>query len=522
MLLSKSDYMLYLRHPAWLWLKKHDKNKLPPTDEGTQALFDEGNRFEAYANLLFPDATKLGFIHYDSYLTLPARTKEVLASDTKTILQGRLEAENLTCIFDVLERVEEKEYDLTEIKASTKVKPEHLYDLAFQLTVMEKAGLSIRHISVIHVNTDYVRDGEIDPAQLTVRQDVTAQVRELMPQTSYLIASARTVLSLESRPDISPRFVNQHSVSGLDAMKDWLAIFQSLQPQDSTPQDSTPQGTESKSTQQQAKHPQDPFTIYRLCSPDAHQLGELEDQHISLIKAIPLDQARNARQRSQIEATVRAQPLINPAPIKEFLDGLSFPLYFFDYETFSSVIPQFAGCRPYGQYPFQYSLHVLDTPTSPARHAEYVHGENTLPLPGLLAQLRSDIGEVGTILAWNMSYEKGRNELMASLYPEYAVFLHEVNERMQDLMLPFAQGWYSDQNFFGSASIKKVLPVLVPELDYHDLAIGEGMLARRLWTETIIEGNHQQDKAKILTDLRHYCTLDTYAMVRIWEELVKM
>ena len=40
--LSKSDYMLYLRHPAWLWLKKNDPKKLPPVDENTQALFDSG------------------------------------------------------------------------------------------------------------------------------------------------------------------------------------------------------------------------------------------------------------------------------------------------------------------------------------------------------------------------------------------------------------------------------------------------------------------------------------------------
>lgn len=40
MQLSKSDYMLFLRHPAWLWLKKHDKAKLPVVDDAFYAIFD--------------------------------------------------------------------------------------------------------------------------------------------------------------------------------------------------------------------------------------------------------------------------------------------------------------------------------------------------------------------------------------------------------------------------------------------------------------------------------------------------
>ena len=49
MTISKSEYMMFLRHPAWLWLKKHDKAKLPPIVENTQAMFDTGHMFEQYA-----------------------------------------------------------------------------------------------------------------------------------------------------------------------------------------------------------------------------------------------------------------------------------------------------------------------------------------------------------------------------------------------------------------------------------------------------------------------------------------
>ena len=43
--------MMFLKQPAWLWLKKHDKSKLPEIDPNTQAMFDTGH--------LFPDFPKL-------------------------------------------------------------------------------------------------------------------------------------------------------------------------------------------------------------------------------------------------------------------------------------------------------------------------------------------------------------------------------------------------------------------------------------------------------------------------------
>ena len=45
-MISKSDYMLFLRQPAWLWLKKNDPSKLPAVDAATQAMFDAGHAFE--------------------------------------------------------------------------------------------------------------------------------------------------------------------------------------------------------------------------------------------------------------------------------------------------------------------------------------------------------------------------------------------------------------------------------------------------------------------------------------------
>ncbi len=492
--------MLFLKHPAWLWLKRHEKEKLPPVDDNLQTMFDAGHEFEVYAEKLFPNATKIGFdiSNFETYKSMPSRTKAALDKGASTIFQGRFEMDGITCIFDVLNKVEENTFDLIEIKSSTKAKVEHEYDLAFQTIVLEKAGIKIRNIAIIHVNKEYVCQGEIEPEKITINTDVTGAVRALVDITKEQIDKAFVVLSQKTMPDISPRHVNQIGVPDTRWFEGWLEIYKSLNPN------------------------LDPYSIYSLSYPNAQQIGQLEDKKISKIGDIPEKLALRPKQVAQIQTTKENKRIIDKEKIEKFLDTFEYPLYFFDYETFSSAIPYFDGCQSYSDYPFQYSLHIFDSPEANLRHEEYLHQENSNPMPGLIEKLKADIGKSGTILTWNMSYEKGCNGRMAHFYPEHKEFFENLDGRINDLMTPFSQMWYVDKKFFGSASLKKVMPTLVPELSYDELDVSDGLLARRVWTQTILESKNQDQKKKILSDLSKYCTLDTYGMVKILEKLQQL
>jgi hypothetical protein len=211
--------------------------------------------------------------------------------------------------------------------------------------------------------------------------------------------------------------------------------------------------------------------------------------------------------------------IIDKNKISEFIHNIKYPLYFFDYETFSSVIPPFDGIKPYQQVPFQYSLHILQDPNAQIQHKEYLHLEDTHPGLPLLQRLKEDIGDKGTVFVWYEKFEKGRNKELGEMFPEYGDFMQSVNNRIVDLMIPFSEGWFVDRDFFGSASIKKVLPVLVTELSYKEFAIQEGASAQRIWMETILDGKNSNTKNKILTDLIEYCKLDTLAMVQLYKVL---
>lgn len=491
MQLSKSDYMLFLRHPAWLWLKKHDKDKLPPVDNNTQAIFDNGHLFEAYAEQLFPNGLKIGFSNYNEYLNLPIVTKQAFHDGATTIFQGRFEYEQLTCICDVIDVVDELTVDLYEIKSSTKVKPEHEYDLAFQVAVLEGCGFTVRKVAVIHVNNEYVRYGEIEPEKITATTDATENVFALREKTQRYVQQALTVASSRTCPDISPAHCK------LSSLKDWLAIYRGLVDLE-------------------------PGSIYDLCLVGSEKVGKLEALGITRLADIPDDFPLSEKQQRQVRAAKENRVHLEQEAIQSFLSTFQYPLYFLDYETLASIVPYFDGIKPYQQVPFQYSLHILDEPGGELRHVDYLHDQKTNPAASLSEMLKKDLGTEGSIIVWNESFEKSCNELLGSLVEDFADFFQSANDRIVDLMIPFSSGWYVHKDFGGSASIKKVLPVLIPELTYKSLGIQDGGSAQRLWMEAILDGKRDGEKEQILSDLTEYCKLDTLAMVKIFEYLTNM
>ncbi len=494
MQLSKSEYMMFLKHPAWLWLKKHDKSKLPQVTESVQARFDAGHNFEKYAEELFSDGVKLGFNNYNEYLSLPERTAEAIKKGAKTIFQGRFEVNDITCIVDVLEKNKDGSFNLVEIKSTTSVKDEHIEDLSFQNIVLQDSGLKIKSISVAYVNNEYIKMGKIVAKELVSIEDVTDRVEESMMKTRENISKALEAVSQRTMPDPSPRFVNTDLFDG--ALKEWLDIFEELRPETLDPQ-----------------------SIYYLAGINSRKIALLEDSSITKIEEIPEDFDLNKTQRLQYEAVKGADRILDADSIKDFLVSFQFPLYFFDYETAQSLVPIYEGIKPYAQVPFQYSLHILETPDGELIHKEFLHTDSSNPVLPLLKQLKQDIGKVGTVLAWHMSFEKGRNSEMAEMFPEYKDFIDDLNSRIQDLKIPFSSGWFVDKDFFGSASLKAVLPVMVPELTYKALNVQNGTTAQSLWMNTFLSGEKYKNIDEIIDDLKKYCELDTFAMVEIWRRL---
>ncbi len=240
---------------------------------------------------------------------------------------------------------------------------------------------------------------------------------------------------------------------------------------------------------------------------------------IYTLEEIDNPEALKGAKKAQYVAYMAGEPLIDHEKIKEVLGELQYPLQFFDYEGYSSAIPRFDGFGAYEQVPFQYSLHTLHEDGT-LEHKEYLitEPERDLTLP-LVERMKADFDDVGTVISWYKSYESQRNDKLAELHPNHADFLIGLNDRMFDLMTMFSNNYYVDARFKGSASIKNVLPVIVPELTYKALGIQKGDQAVERWEKMVFGDIHPDEKKEIERDLLEYCKLDTLAMVRIYEFL---
>ncbi len=96
-----------------------------------------------------------------------SQTKKAIKNKTQVIFEGFFSIDNLVVKPDILKyNKATNSYTLIEVKATTKVKPEHCLDVMFQYLVLTKMGLKINGILLMFVNKDYSRSGELDVTKL--------------------------------------------------------------------------------------------------------------------------------------------------------------------------------------------------------------------------------------------------------------------------------------------------------------------------------------------------------------------
>lgn len=482
--LSKSDYLKFRIHPAYLWYHKHTPKKLPPFDDNQRYFFEQGNRFESLVQKLFPSGVFIEGEHYE-FEKIATRTQETIAQDDWSVMfqPGFFTQDRLFCRSDIIEKSDHG-WVLNEVKSSTGVKDAHLHDLAFQKIVIEQSGHTVISCRVLHVNKFYHRKQELNPESLVASRDVTEEVDGLIEKVKKEIKEAQSVVELAE--------VNDHPAFAGN-LGEWMPIYEHL-------------------------HGKAAESVLNLTSIKPQQVRAFYENGIERLDQIRED-GLNDRQKWQVRAVKAGKPLINEQGITDFINSLTYPLYFLDYETSGFVIPHYKGAKPYQQVPFQYSLHKLESPDAELEHFEYLHTDGTNSAEAISQKLISEIGTEGTILAWFDKFEKFCNRTLASMAPEYADALHAINARMKDLRIPFANFSYVDGRFGGSTSIKNVLPVVVPDLSYKKLGIQEGGSAQRLWQQAIMGEKTKKESEKIFSDLLEYCKLDTLAMVEIYRTL---
>ena len=198
--ISKSKYVSGLKCHKLLWYQFNAKDEIPPTDAGTQAIFDQGHLIGEYAKKLFPVGIEIKTEYYEIEKTIEESQKALALR--KPIFEAGFRYKDAFSRPDVLNPVGSDAWGIIEVKSSKKVKDINLNDLAIQWYIYEGAGLKIHSCSICHINNKYVRKGEIEPQKLFAIEDVTAKVKIHLPDVENNLNQMQKTISLSQFPDV--------------------------------------------------------------------------------------------------------------------------------------------------------------------------------------------------------------------------------------------------------------------------------------------------------------------------------
>jgi len=466
--LSKTDFLQFLHCAKSLWLlrRKPTHYQHGPFSDYLKKIVTEGYEIELYLKTLFSSQ---------------------IDSDKYSYQTGFKTGEGLYAIADCTRQNDDGTINIYEVKSSTSVQrgsPQNqIKDASFQKIAAEGAGFKVARVFIVHLNSQYARNGAIYTDELLVFADVTAEVDELTEETQQEVEAA---LSLLKSPDIDESWC-----SCLELTKsNHCDAFDYFNPDVPKP------------------------SIYNLPRISKTKLRNFVADGRFSLDDIALHEVTEKQSRVLRSAHLK-EPVVDHEIISQWFSKLTYPVYFLDYETYASATPIINGARPHAPIPFQYSLHIKRSPDSDKlEHVEYLADNAEMPI-SMIKHMRRNISNVGSIVSWHASFENTQNRSMASMYLVHREFLYELISRTVDLEDLFKEG-YVDIKFQGSTSIKKVLPVLVPELDYAGMDVASGTDAMEAW-KRLIGLPAGKEKKELRKAMLEYCELDTLAMVRIFE-----
>jgi predicted RecB family nuclease len=485
-ILSKSTFMKGCQCPKALWMYKHQPDYRAAVSNSQQAIFDQGTSVGKLAEQLFPGGVNARPVDTYSYQQSVVDTFNYVQAGQKVIYEAAFQHDQVLAALDILVKKRGK-WQAFEVKSSTSVKDTFLQDAALQYYVITQAGLPLVDFSIVYINNEYERYGDLDIAQLFTIESVLDQILELQPQIAAKIPQLKEVLKQKTVPEqaIGPHCSDPYACDFTDHCCQHLPVD----------------------------------SVFDL---RGHSAGaksfDLYEQGIHRLLDIPDDYPLNGGQLLQVQCHKTGEPHIDQEELNDFLAQLEYPLYFMDFETYQVAVPEWDGTRPYQQIPFQYSVHRQDSPGEPLTHFEWLAQSGTDPRKEFLANLLNVMGTTGTILAYNSSFENSRLNDLAYWFPRKAKAIEALQERMVDLMSPFRSKHYYLPAMKGSYSIKQVLPALVPNMNYDELEIGNGGDASTAFYQLQFEKDAsvvEQTREALL----RYCAMDTEAMVRVLEEL---
>jgi len=483
--MSKSTFLLGTRCHKALYLNKHHSKLKNRITVEKKHKFETGNKVGVLAHELFPGGELVKVFSFGNLQKAVSHTQKLIDEGVKSIYEAAVQYAGVLVLVDILVKGENG-WKIYEVKSSMSVNSRYEHDVAIQYYVATKAGLKVDDIYIVYINNQYVRTGELEVKKLFTIESVLEQVIGVQAYIEETVPELKRVLQFPEIPTID---IGEYCCDPYEC--DFTGYCWRHVPEQS---------------------------IFDLTGLNKPKNFNLYRSGVLSLDQIPEEYPLSDKQRIQVESYKSQSVYIDRESILTFLHALHYPFYFMDFETYAPAIPVYENSRPYQAIPFQYSVHVKENEQAGLMHHEFLGTPQEDPRKQFIDRLLGDIGTEGTIIVYNKSFEIGILKALIEIFPEYEEGIQRIINRIIDLMLPFQNMHYYTSDMQRSYSIKQVLPALLPEFDYGDLEVSDGISAMIAF-EQLLDETDENIISSVRRNLLEYCKQDTLAMVKILEVL---
>ena len=436
---------------------------------------EQGKEIGRRARSLYPEGI---FVNELSSNAAAVRTHDLLDNPlTQVIFEATFLAGSYIAKADILVR-DAGSWELIEVKSSVVTKEEFIDDMAYTTLVAQAAGFFPSTISLTLVDKNY-RLG-MHPEQLFVKVDMTEKVLAKVDEFKTMFDFIDSVSSTPDEPE--PQLT--YNCKQCEEFSECL-------------------GKEIESH------------IFEIPRIQQKAVEKLIAAGIISIHEIPESFSLTDNQKRVVDCVKCGKMQIDPALHKK-LAKICWPAFYLDFETMMTAIPLWPDIAPYEQIPIQYSLHICENSGNIIRHRDYLADPHRDCRRELAERLIVDLKGEGSIITYS-GFEKTTISKLSKTFSDLSDELQSLIDRIVDLE-PCIK-CINHPEFCGRTSIKKVLPVLVPDLSYEGLEIADGdaaLVTFAMMTQGMMDTDEMERKRAALLE---YCKMDTLAMVRLHEVL---
>jgi hypothetical protein len=481
--LSKTRFMSGLQCPKNLYLSVFNKELATPTDFATQKRFDEGKLVGLEAQKRFPGGVLVDVPYYAPEKAVK-KTDELIKQGATTLYEPVFIFNDLLVRIDILHReTPTSPWQIIEVKSSTRVKDEHLIDLAIQYYVLKQSNINVQVGHLMFINNTCLYP---NLENLFVIEEKTEKLEPLFPVIEENLAKFKILLTQPSAPEV-----------------------------EIGPQCTAPYECSFKA------HCWSRFNLPNPSVMNLYKIGEKKFQYLrdGIVELTdPRLSDLNGIQKRMVEVARSGQRFIDFQGIKEAIKTWEYPFYFFDFETIDFTIPRYNGTSPYQQIPFQFSCDILENETAEIKHLEYLHDNSSDPREAVAAHALKAIGPAGSIFSYNQQFESRMLADLAAALPDYAERLKNIQARLAD-PLPVIRNFVYFHEFAGSFSLKNVAPAILGCEYRYSGEVKDGTEAQLGFLRLTTQELRPEARKKLKMALLAYCGQDTRALFKLVEWL---